>query len=87
MSKQKKSEERLAYEAAVALLEPCPQAVKSASGCKVSWRWYATMEEAQIAAQWAYHQAVWYDSMGYDFGYQCPGSVAKDGELFKVTFP
>ena len=86
MSKEK-SQARLKYEAAIALLPESPASVKSQTGCKVSWHWFATLEDAQIASQYAYHRGVWNQSMGYDFGYCSPGDIARDGELYKVTYP
>jgi hypothetical protein len=89
MSKQKeKSPERLVYEAAIATLPPCPKSVRSRTGNKVSWFFYATLEEAKIASDWAFHRAVLDASMGYDFGYCSPGSIRKtDDQLYEVCFP
>lgn len=53
-------------------------------GCKVSFRYYKTEEEANAAAEIAKHNARIDRSLGYDFGYMCPGDVRlieHDGEL------
>lgn len=71
--------------------KPIPKALEYISGCKVSWRVYATKEEAEAAADVARHNARIDASLGYDFGYLSPGSISphttEDGrECFKVCF-
>lgn len=51
--------------------------VATRSGCKVSWKVYATRAEAEAAAIVAIHNAEIDESLGYDFGYCCPGSIAE----------
>lgn len=45
------------------------------SGCKVSWRYYDSREDADAAAAAAKHDAEIQWQRGYDFGYCCPGSI------------
>ena len=51
------------------------------NGNKVSWRYYATEQEAQNDASIAVYNAKYLMSVGYSFGYNFPGSVeeAADG--------
>ncbi len=51
-------------------------------GCKVSWNYYRDESVARKAGEIALHNAKIDESLGYDFGYQSPGSVVlvKDGE-------
>jgi hypothetical protein len=61
------------------------------SGCKVGWLYYDNAPEAEAAAE---HEKVRRErqaALGYDFGYQWPGSVKhiaahpEHGECWKVT--
>ena len=55
-----------------------PKPLDLECGCKVSWRTYKTLEEAEQAAKVA---AVDRDSdlaEGYDFGYLWPGTITKN---------
>jgi hypothetical protein len=45
------------------------------SGCKVSWKYYDSREDAELAAKAAEHDANIQLSRGYDFGYCWPGSI------------
>lgn len=54
-----------------------PTPVKFRSGCKVSWKYYTTREEAEEAAKAARHNAEIQWSLGYDFGYCSPGSITE----------
>lgn len=67
---------------------PYPKEEKIVTGCKVSWLYYKTREEAEEAAKAAEHNAVLYMQRGYDFGYCSPGSIDEtDDNLFKVCIP
>lgn len=52
-----------------------PKPVKSRSGCKVSWLYYETKEEAEKAKLVAQSEARRLSGNGYDFGFQIPGGV------------
>ena len=58
-----------------------PEPLSRRQGCKVGWLVYATREEAEVASKAAIYNAKIDASMGYDFGYCCPGSITqlKDG--------
>lgn len=61
-----------------------PKEVDLRSGCKVSWYYYATKEEAEAAAKIARHNADIDESLGYDFGYCWPGTIyGPDEQKFK----
>jgi hypothetical protein len=60
---------------------PLPDYVAIRVGCKVSWVYYKTREEASVAAGIARHNAVIDSSMGYDFGYCSPGSISAPEQL------
>jgi hypothetical protein len=47
------------------------------SGCKVSWYYYHDRANADKAAAAAKHNAVIQAGLGFDFGYQAPGSIHK----------
>lgn len=69
---------------------PKPQARET--GCKVSWYYYASYEDAQKASLAAKHNAVIQEGLGYDFGYQSPGSIRKVTEarrngMWEVVLP
>jgi hypothetical protein len=51
-------------------------------GIKVAWHYYRDEAVAKEAAKTAKHNAVIDAGLGYDFGYQCPGSLrlVKEGE-------
>ena len=72
-------------------LKDYPECIKERYGCKVGWRWYATEDEAKTAGKAARFNAQVLAHQGYDFGYQCPGSVhpaTLDGkEVFRVCVP
>jgi hypothetical protein len=52
---------------------PAPDATRS--GCKVGWYYYADYATAKVAADAARHNAQIDASMGFDFGFQMPGSI------------
>ena len=52
-----------------------PEPLEQRSGCKVSWLYYDSREEAETAARAAVHNARISESLGYDFGYCSPGSI------------
>ena len=68
----------------------------SDSGCKVSWKYYDTREDAEAASKAAEHDAEIQLRRGYDFGYCCPGSIrwvepgtkfGGDNGRWEVCFP
>lgn len=54
---------------------PYPTEQDSYCGIKVSWNYYTLKEDADRCAIAARHNADIKASLGYDFGYQCPGTV------------
>ena len=65
-----------------------PTPIRSESGCKVGWNFYATQEEAKACAAWAEAEGRYKASLGYDFGYCTPGSIARQADgTYKVTIP
>lgn len=60
---------------------PFPQEDEFRGGCKVSWLIYKDKATAEIAAEIAKHNAQLDAARGYDFGFQCPGTIdeLKDG--------
>lgn len=62
--------------------------VKTRSGCKVSWAYYATEAEAKECGIAARFNAQILEAQGYDFGYQSPGSISKTSDgLYEVCLP
>lgn len=63
------------------------------SGCKVAWEWYDNEAEATEAAKVAAIERERKAALGYDFGYQWPGSVQHypahpvHGEAWRVCLP
>lgn len=78
-----------AYVEAVKKYVPMPAhpQVSCRGGCKVSWATYATEEQAREVAEWAEKRAEQKAEQGYDFGYQCPGSITKTDKGFEVCLP
>ena len=70
-------------------VQPIP--VDYRAGCRVSWYYYATREEADIASVEAFQQGNRKTALGYDFGYCSPGhvqkTVYKGRDLYEVCFP
>jgi hypothetical protein len=69
-----------------------PQETSRRGGCKVSWLRYTRLADAKTASVVARKEARYMEGMGYDWGYQSPGSVQeitdKDGrKLFEVCIP
>lgn len=65
-----------------------PKPVSQRSGCKVSWHTYDDRAKAEECAIAAKHNAEIAEAQGYDFGYQCPGSIdTKADGTFEVTLP
>jgi len=52
-----------------------PKEVARRSGCKVSWNYYKTLEEAKVCSKAAYENSFIAEAEGYDFGYQAPGAI------------
>lgn len=52
-----------------------PNPVQIRSGLKVAWYYYADKQTADQASEIARHNGQIDAAMGYDFGYQNPGSV------------
>ena len=65
-----------------------PEADGFRSGIKVGWRIYKSRKVAEACAEVAKFNAVIAEELGYDFGYQCPGSITtlEDGR-FEVCIP
>lgn len=63
------------------------------SGCKVGWEYWSTETEALAASARAAAERERKFALGYDFGFQWPGSVEhfadhpRFGECWKVTTP
>jgi hypothetical protein len=68
---------------------PAPDATRS--GCKVGWYYYRDRAAADKAAVAAKHNATINVMLGYDFGFQSPGSICKaEGEragMWEVCIP
>lgn len=64
---------------------PTPKSTRS--GCKVGWNVYDTIEDAELCSRWAQEEAQIKSDMGYDFGYQVPGSVRATSDGFEVVIP
>lgn len=58
------------------------------SGIKVGWRIYRKERDAKACAEVAKHNAKIAATLGFDFGYQTPGSITQleDGR-FEVVVP
>lgn len=65
-----------------------PTADGQRTGCKVGWRQYRSKADAEACAEAAKHNAKVQETMGYDFGYQAPGTITQleDGR-FEVCVP
>lgn len=75
-----------------------PEPVTTRSGCKVSWNYYKTEEEARACSKAAGWNRDIKAGLGYDFGYCWPGTVkrmtdaapygeAQYAELWEVCLP
>ena len=67
---------------------PLPDAkpIRTETGCRVSWRVYATERDAIQAAEPARREGQYLRDRGYDFGLCCPGSVEKVRDGWRVCF-
>ena len=67
---------------------PYPKEQDCRVGCKVSWYIYDKKKDAEAASKAAKNNAILYARMGYDFGFQSPGSIdkLKDGR-YEVCIP
>jgi hypothetical protein len=54
-------------------------------GCKVGWATYDNEAEAQARAAVEAERREARAALGYDFGYQWPGSIERRGECWRVT--
>jgi hypothetical protein len=54
---------------------------------KVAWLLYSSEEGANACSPVAYAEGVKWAREGYDFGYQCPGSVRKVADGWEVVIP
>ncbi len=61
--------------------------VAQRSGNKVGWATFATKEEAERVAAWATVEAEIKARQGFDFGYQCPGSIREVAGGYEVCLP
>jgi hypothetical protein len=65
--------------------------IHTESGCKVGWAYYDDAAEAEARGKEEAVARVRQAALGYDFGYQWPGSVQhiaahpEHGECWKVT--
>jgi hypothetical protein len=63
------------------------------TGCKVAWEWYDDEDEARTRAADAAVERERKAALGYDFGYQWPGTVQHYpdhpvlGESWRVCIP
>lgn len=59
------------------------------SGCKVGWYYYLKREDADQASKAAIHNAEIDAALGYDFGYQCPGTIrwSEQRQMWEVCVP
>ncbi len=65
-----------------------PPHTRQEVGCKVSWLTFETRKLAEEAAVVARHNAEIDWSLGYDFGYLCPGDITEnDDGTFTVVTP
>lgn len=64
-----------------------PSPVSSRCGCKVAWETYALETDARKRAEFAREEARYVAALGYDFGYQSPGSVTRTSEGWEVCLP
>jgi hypothetical protein len=65
-----------------------PVSLSTETGCKVGWKVYGELFEAEDCAEAAKFNAKIQESLGYDFGYCSPGSIEKlENGCFKVCIP
>ena len=61
-------------------------------GCRVSWYYYKSLNDAKKAASIADEHGDWCAARGFDFGYCCPGSLTRITEgkykgMYEVCIP
>jgi len=61
--------------------------IRGRGGCKVGWEVYATRERAEEMAEYYAREAEHKATLGYDFGYCCPGSIRTVVDGFEVCTP
>jgi len=66
---------------------PSEDLIGQRGGIKVSWLLYSSEEGANACSPVAYSEGLRWASEGYDFGYQCPGSVRKVADGWEVVIP
>ena len=64
-----------------------PQPEEYDGGCKVGWYIYSNRDDAERAAKIAIKEARYKLNLGYDFGYQSPGSISEVDGKFRVCVP
>jgi hypothetical protein len=65
-----------------------PEPIDLTCGCKVSWRRYATKQQAEEASKVAAEERSYQLEQGYDFGYQWPGDISKNSDgTYTVVCP
>jgi hypothetical protein len=68
--------------------KPYPERDGYRSGIKVSWLHYRSKVNAETASEAAKHNARIMEGMGYDFGYQSPGSITRlENGKWEVCIP
>jgi hypothetical protein len=66
---------------------PSEDLIGRRGGMKVAWLLYSSEEGANACSPVAYAEGVKWAREGYDFGYQCPGSVRKVADGWEVVIP
>lgn len=68
-----------------------PEAQEYKGGCKVGWRYYVSLDDAQAASEVAVREGMYKADLGFDYGYCSPGSIEKveclGQTLYKVCVP
>ena len=75
------------YETLKAKLPAEPTPINTRTGCRVAWKTYLTIEDAELAAKHARLLAHIMAQRGYEWGYQCPGDIEATNDGYVVTWP
>jgi len=67
--------------------EKLPAPVSTRSGCKVSWETYAEKADAEKRAKYAKEEAEFVSLLGFDFGFQSPGTITATKDGWEVCLP